>query len=186
MVVPKNKSSKTRPMTWANRITIVRILLTPVLVILLLKGERLWPLYIFILAALSDVLDGAVARWRKEESTLGTFLDPIADKLLLSSSFLVFAHLGRYPMWVFIVVFSRDLLILLGWNVITILSGTSIIRPRFLGKATTLAQMLTVMAVLAFPGQTWPAVLIWPMVIVTVLSMADYVWVGSKTLGDLA
>ncbi|MBL8023045.1 MAG: CDP-alcohol phosphatidyltransferase family protein [Elusimicrobia bacterium] len=186
MVVNKSNLSGARPMTWANRITIARILLTPVLVILLLKGERLWPLYIFVLAALSDVLDGAVARWRGEQTTLGTFLDPIADKLLLSSSFLVFAHLGRCPMWVFIVVFSRDLLILLGWNVITILSGTSIVRPRFLGKATTLVQMLTVMAVLAFPGQTWPALLFWPMVAVTVMSMADYVWVGSKTLGELA
>ena len=174
------------PMTWANRITIVRLLLTPLLVILLLNGSRLWPLYIFILAALSDVLDGAVARWRGEQTNLGKFLDPIADKLLLSSSFLVLAHLGRSPMWVFIVVFSRDLLILLGWNVITILSGKSEVHPRFLGKASTLVQMSTVMAILAFPGQSWPSLLIWPMVIVTILSMADYVWVGSKTLGDLA
>lgn len=174
------------PMTWANRITIVRLLLTPLLVILLLNGGRLWPLYIFILAAFSDVLDGAVARWRGEQTNLGKFLDPIADKLLLSSSFLVLAHLGRYPMWVFIVVFSRDLLILLGWNVITILSGKSEVHPRFLGKASTLVQMSTVMAILAFPGQAWPTFLVWPMVIITLLSMADYVWVGSKTLGDLA
>lgn len=175
-----------RPMTWANRITIVRILLTPLLVILLLRGERLWPLYIFMLAAFSDVLDGAVARWRGEQTRLGKFLDPIADKLLLSSTFLVLAHLGRYPMWVFIVVFSRDLLILLGWNVITILSGKSEVHPRFLGKASTLVQMSTVMIVLACPGQSWTTILIWPMVIVTILSMADYVWVGSKTLGELA
>lgn len=185
-MVENKTQTPVHPMTWANRITIVRLLLTPLLVILLLNGNRLWPLYIFILAALSDVLDGAVARWRGEQTNLGKFLDPIADKLLLSSSFLVLAHLGRYPMWVFIVVFSRDLLILLGWNVITILSGKSEVHPRFLGKASTLVQMSTVMAILAFPGQSWPSLLIWPMVIVTILSMADYVWVGSKTLGDLA
>lgn len=185
MVDPKTSGAR-RPMTWANRITIVRILLTPLLVILLLRGERLWPLYIFMLAALSDVLDGAVARWLGEQTNLGKFLDPIADKLLLSSTFLVLAHLGRYPMWVFIVVFSRDLLILLGWNVITILSGKSEVHPRFLGKASTLVQMSTVMTVLACPGQSWTTILIWPMVIVTLLSMADYVWVGSKTLGELA
>ena len=173
-------------MTWANRITIVRLLLTPLLVILLLNGNRLWPLYIFILAALSDDLDGAVARWRGEQTNLGKFLDPIADKLLLSSSFLVLAHLGRYPMWFFIFVFSRYLFILLGCNVITILSGKSEVHPRFLGKASTLAQMSTVMTVLACPGQAWTTVLIWPMVLITLLSMADYVWVGSKTLGDLA
>jgi cardiolipin synthase len=175
-----------RSLTWANRITIVRLLLTPLLLILLLKGERVWPLSIFILAALSDVLDGAVARWRGEQTKLGTFLDPIADKLLLSSSFLVLAHLGRYPMWVFIVVFSRDLLILLGWNVITILTGKSEVHPRWLGKASTLVQMATVMTLLACPGQSWTTILIWPMVTVTLLSMADYVWVGSKTLGELA
>jgi cardiolipin synthase len=185
-MVEHKKSGAHGAMTWANRITIVRILLTPLLVILLLKGERLWPLYIFMLAAFSDVLDGAVARWRGEQTRLGKFLDPIADKLLLSSTFLVLAHLGRYPMWVFIVVFSRDLLILLGWNVITILSGKSEVHPRFLGKASTLVQMSTVMTVLACPGQSWTTILIWPMVIVTVLSMADYVWVGSKTLGELA
>ncbi len=173
-------------LTWANRITIVRILLTPVLVILLLNGSRLWPLYIFALAAVSDILDGWVARWRQEVSRLGSFLDPIADKLLLSSTFLVLAHLGRTPMWVFIIVFSRDLLILLGWNVITILSGKSQIHPRLLGKASTFVQMSTVMAMLAFPGQTWPAHFVWPMVIVTLCSMADYVWVGTKTLGELA
>jgi cardiolipin synthase len=94
-------------LTWANRITIVRILLTPLLIILLLKGGRLWPLYIFALAAVSDILDGWVARWRQEVSRLGSFLDPIADKLLLSSTFLVLAHLGRTPMWVFVIVFSR-------------------------------------------------------------------------------
>ncbi len=174
-----------RPMTWANRITIFRLLLTPLLVILLLRGERLLPLYIFLLAALSDILDGAVARWRGEQTVLGKFLDPIADKLLLSSSFLVLAHLGRFPMWVFIVVFSRDLLILLGWNVVYILTRHFAVHPRALGKATTFLQMGTVMAALAFPGQTWPLSLQWPVVIVTVLSTADYVWIGSKKLGEL-
>ena len=58
--------------------------------------------------------------------------------------------------------------------------------PRFLGKASTLVQMSTVIAILACPGQAWPMHLIWPMVIITILSMADYVWVGSKTLGELA
>ena len=181
----KGTPRRARRLNRSPRITIVRLLLTPLLVILLLRGERLWPLYIFILAALSDVLDGAVARWRGEQTTLGKFLDPIADKLLLSSSFLVLVHLGRVPMWVFIVVFSRDLMILLGWNVITILTGNYVVHPRWLGKATTLMQMTTVMAALAFPGQTWPAAMLWPMVFVTILSTADYVWVGSKTLGEL-
>jgi cardiolipin synthase len=181
----KTSARGPRRLTWANRITIVRLFLTPLLVILLLMGNRLWPLYIFALAALSDVLDGAVARWRGEQTTLGRYLDPIADKLLLSSSFLVLAHMGRYPMWVFIVVFSRDLMILLGWNVLTILTQNRTIHPRLLGKASTFAQMTTIMAALAFPGQQWPMHLVWPMVIITMLSTADYMWVGSKTLGDL-
>ncbi|MBK7545528.1 MAG: CDP-alcohol phosphatidyltransferase family protein [Elusimicrobia bacterium] len=172
-------------LTWANRITILRLLLTPLLVILLLKGERLWPLYIFLLAALSDILDGAVARWRNEQTLLGKFLDPVADKLLLSSSFLILALLGRTPMWVFIVVLFRDLLILIGWNVMFILTRVPRIEPRALGKATTFAQMATVIALLTFPGQPWPKFLTLPMIVVTVLSTIDYVWVGSQRLGEL-
>jgi cardiolipin synthase len=181
---PEQKPKRPR-VTWANRITIVRLLLTPVLVILLLKGERLWPLYIFLLAALSDILNGAVARWRNEQTTLGQFLDPVADKLLLSSSFLILSLLGRTPLWVFIIVLFRDLLILIGWNVLFILTRVPRIEPRALGKATTFAQMATVISMLTFPGQPWPKFLTIPMIVVTVLSTVDYVWVGSQRLGEL-
>ena len=181
MTTPRGRS----PLTWANRITLLRLLLTPLLIILLLRGERLWPLYIFVLAALSDVMDGVVARWRNEQTTLGRFLDPVADKLLLSSTFLTLAILGRSPMWVFIVVLFRDLLILIGWNVLFILTRNARVEPRWLGKTTTLVQMSTVIAALSFPGQTWPSFLLVPMVMVTIASTVDYVWVGSRQLGEL-
>jgi cardiolipin synthase len=174
-----------RALTWANRITLLRLLLTPVLVIGLLSGARGWPVLIFLLAALSDVLDGAVARWRGEQTTLGKYLDPIADKLLLSSSYLALAHLQVFPLWVFVVVFSRDLFILIGWNVIYILTRNFTVEPRWLGKGTTFLQMATVVLALTVPGA---GILPWALgatVLMTTLSAIDYVWLGSRKLGEL-
>src|SRR5688572_6313640 len=123
---------RTGGMTWANRITIVRLLLTPIIIIGFIRQAPTWPLALFCFAAFTDFLDGAVARWRGERTKLGAYLDPIADKLLLSASFLALAHNGVLPFWVFIVVFSRDLLILIGWNVVYVLTKLSAVEPRFL------------------------------------------------------
>jgi small GTP-binding protein len=105
-----------------------------------------------LLAALSDIWTARSPAGATSGRLLGKFLDPVADKLLLSSSFLILALLGRTPMWVFIVVLFRDLLILIGWNVLFILTRVPRIEPRALGKATTFAQMATVIAMLTFPG----------------------------------
>src|SRR5687768_10261011 len=103
-------------MTLANKITLVRIVLIPVIIIGLLQGTPFWPDVFFILSVVTDVLDGFVARRRGERTVLGSFLDPVADKLLLVSVYLTLAHLRQLPLWAFVVVFSRDLLIFLGWN----------------------------------------------------------------------
>lgn len=172
-------------MTLANKITIARILLIPVFIIGLLENARGWPVVIFILSSLTDVLDGAAARWRKEKTVLGSFLDPVADKLLIVSTYLTLSHLRLIPMWVFVVVFSRDLLILIGWNIIYVLTQNASLTPRWLGKSTTLLEMLTVIVLLIPPLRTGLPFFLWTMVVVTAASTADYIWVGAKKLNEL-
>lgn len=174
-----------KTLTWANRITLVRLFLTPLVVIGLLQEARWWPLGIFLLAAVTDFLDGAVARWRGEQTVLGKFLDPIADKLLLSATFLVLAHQGVFPLWSFVLVFSRELMILIGWNVIYILTKSAAVEPRWAGKSTTFLQMATVIVALALPLSALQTFVFWAMTLATVVSTGDYVWVGSKKLGEL-
>jgi cardiolipin synthase len=175
---------KTR-MTLANQITIARIVLIPVFVIGLLQRAVVWPLLIFLFSAATDVLDGFIARRRGERTVLGSFLDPVADKLLLVSSFLTLAHLGLVPMWVFVVVFSRDFLILVGWNIIYILTQNARLTPRWPGKSTTFLQMLSVILLLVLPGSASAHAVVWLMVAATAVSTVDYVWVGAKRLSEL-
>ena len=174
-------------MTLANRITILRIMLIPVFVILYLEQRdttflKNWTLAVFAFAILTDLLDGLAARIKGERTQLGTFLDPLADKLLLTASFVLFTYRGEIPLWVFVVVFSRDLITVLGWTIIYILTSSNKIEPRILGKFSTFMQMSTSIAIL-FPvplGIThW---IIRAMVIVTVISTIDYMWVGSRRL----
>src|SRR4051794_13866297 len=103
--------SKGSPMTLANKITIGRIVFIPVIVICLLERQTTWVYIFFSLTVISDFLDGLAARRRGERTKLGAFLDPMADKLLLTSVYVTLTHLDKIPMWVFVVIFSRDLLI---------------------------------------------------------------------------
>ena len=148
----ETSGSTKKVMTLANKITILRMLLIPVIVIGLLEGHTTWVYILLAFSMLTDLLDGIVARRRGERTRLGAFLDPMADKILLTAVFLTLTFLKRIDMWVFVVFFSRDLMIVLGWAVIFILSGSSTIQPRPLGKSTTAVQMSTALAVmLPFP-----------------------------------
>jgi cardiolipin synthase len=172
-------------MTLANKITLLRIVLIPVFIIGLLEGADPWPLYVFLFCVLTDFLDGFVARMRRQKTTLGTFLDPLADKLLLNAAFLVLAFQDRVPGWVFVTVFSRDLLILLGWNLLFVLTRSSTINPRWLGKSTTAAQMICVAVHLLPVAPPALFAVTGIMAAVTVLSTFDYVWLGGRRLNQL-
>jgi len=172
-------------MTLANKITLVRLVLIPVIVIGLLMGAPLWPTLLFILSALTDVLDGLVARRLGQKTVLGSYLDPLADKLFLVFVYFTLAYLGKTPVWVFVVIFARDLLIFLGWNIIYILTQNSTPAPRWLGKASTLLQMSTVVVLLAEPLAPLRPYFVGAMIAVTVASMIDYVWVGAKRLSEI-
>ena len=177
--------ARQKTLTLATKITVLRIIAIPLFIIALIEHSRMWAQVIFILSIFSDALDGALARIRGERTPLGSFLDPLADKLLLLSTFVALTYLGQIPIWVFIVVLSRDLLIILGWCVVYILTGNSKIEPRMLGKVTTALQMGTALTRLFdVPPVVYHSVL-HVMIACTILSACDYVWVGNKRLGAM-
>ena len=172
-------------MTLASKITVLRIIAIPFFVLSVLEGRLHWAQAIFCASVFSDALDGTIARLRGERTPLGAFLDPLADKLLLVVTYIVFSYLNWIPLWVFVAVISRDLLIVLGWTVVYILTTNSRIEPRPLGKMTTALQMTLAVARLfnlGNPAYTW---LLYAMMTVTILSGADYVWIGNKRLGAI-
>ena len=148
-----------------NFITLLRIIIVPVIVILLIQGSFLKALIVFIIAGLSDALDGFLARVLKQQTVLGAYLDPIADKALLASSFVTLSVLHIIPSWLAVIVISRDFIILLGISVLSIMSITVEIRPAFISKVTTALQLITVLLALSFKCLPWAIDGIWPLVL---------------------
>jgi cardiolipin synthase (CMP-forming) len=161
-------------MTTANKVTIVRILLTPFFVVEVLyyreSGEelnRLLAVLAFATAAICDGVDGYIARRYNQRSELGAILDPLADKLLLVSGIVLLSlhnpHLGRLPLWLAGTIIGRDLLILIGMVVIQMTVGKVAVRPHFVGKIATVLQMICILWVLLkwdnWLGEPW--LLIW-------------------------
>ncbi|HDG96876.1 MAG TPA: CDP-diacylglycerol--glycerol-3-phosphate 3-phosphatidyltransferase [Desulfobacterales bacterium] len=136
-------------MTIPNLITSLRIILAPIFIIYLLNERFLPALVVFVIAGLSDGADGLVARLFNQKSTLGSYLDPLADKILLVAAFVVLSFRGFVPSWLTVIVISRDVLILLGVLVL-FLNGLSItIRPSLISKTTTCLQLATVFVALS-------------------------------------
>src|SRR6185312_13254542 len=126
----------------------MRLFIIPFLVIEILDGQYVAAFALFMLAGVSDALDGLLARWLSQRTTLGQYLDPIADKLLLSTLFVVLTHVGLMPRYVTVLVFSRDLGILL---IATLLFATGTLRdfrPSMLGKLNTVVQILGLLTVM--------------------------------------
>ena len=148
---PLSKASLTIP----NLITLVRILLTPMFVIFLIQGRHRQALYIFILAGVSDLADGLIARWWQQKSRLGSYLDPLADKLLMSASFVALGISHAIPSWLTVVVISRDVILGLGSLILRLADYPLVIRPSLAGKWTTTFQLVTVGLVLLVKGKLW-------------------------------
>src|SRR3989442_2438669 len=135
----------------ANWLTTLRILLIPVFVTLLVYRRPGWAFLVFCAASLTDMLDGYIARKRGTQTRLGAFLDPVADKLLITSAFITLTYLKVIPFWIAAVVVSRDLILSVGVLVIHVAGGTVHPSPSWRGKASTVGQMPTVLrAMLAF------------------------------------
>lgn len=127
-----------------NILTVIRILLIPLFVIFLLKDMFHFALLVFTVAAISDGLDGLFARYLDQRTLLGAYLDPLADKLLLSSTFIVLAVIKIVPAWLAVIVISRDILIVLAHAIFALANISIEIKPRITSKCTTVFQMLTI------------------------------------------
>ena len=135
-------------LTAPNQLTLLRMMFLPFIVIKLVEGHYLWALSLFVLAGLSDGLDGLLARTLHQQTVLGQYLDPIADKLLLSTMFLVLSVLHKIPWKFTVLVFSRDISILSASAVLYAIAGLRDFRPSIFGKANTFAQVAAVFFVL--------------------------------------
>jgi len=199
--VPRTLSRKAyaRVLTVANAISLLRLLCIPVFIGLIVQHRLIWvqtpaaaqlcwyrwgALAVFLLAAVSDAADGYIARRWAQHTTLGAWLDPLADKLLLSSAILTLAlPVGlptRLPFWFPIVTISRDALLLLGSLIVFMARGSIQVQPTRIGKITTCAQMSCVILVLL--AQT--AALVWwcalAAALLTTVSLAQYIAHGQR------
>jgi cardiolipin synthase len=135
--------------TIPNFITIGRLFLVPLTVWLIVSGEPVAAFWVFVVAGVSDGVDGFIARHFNQRSDLGAYLDPLADKTLLVSIYVVFSILGELPVWLAILVVSRDLLIVGGVVLSWMLGQPVAMKPRAISKANTVAQILLASIVLA-------------------------------------
>ncbi len=131
-------------MNLPNYITLVRIILIPFFINLMIYSYYQWALVVFVSACVTDALDGLIARLTNSRTELGALLDPIADKLLILSAFITLVLLGMLPVWLVIIVVSRDVILVLGSAVIYFMGHELKARPSIIGKATTGLQFLTV------------------------------------------
>ena len=178
--------------TAPNLLTLLRICMAPFLVVAILQGDFALGLGLFVFAGLTDALDGALARILKQRSMLGQYLDPVADKLLLSTLFLVLMSKGLIPATVTVLVFGRDVCILLVSAILYAAAGRREFGPSVFGKANTLAQIGAVAAVMLhqLTAVRWVAVLrtaaLDATIVLTIVSGLHYAWTASHRQGGVA
>ncbi len=168
----------------ANLLTLLRMGLVPIFVIAVLGGRPGQALLVFAVAGVTDALDGFVARWSGQITRLGSYLDPVADKLLLMTAFVVLAVPGVHggitiPVWITVLVLTRDLLIVIVALVLYLAQGHADFPPSLLSKANTTVQIVSVVLVLAVGLEprleTLARVALWLTAFTTVASGLDYV-----------
>jgi len=175
-------------LTLPNLFTLARLALAPFILAAIVKLRPMAALALFVAAAITDALDGYLARKLGTVTSAGAYLDPIADKVLLSGVYVALAVIGSVPVWLVVVIFGRDLLILLSAAAALWLTRLRSFPPSPWGKASTLLQALTAAAFLARNASTWPALrvpsdfLVWPTAALTVASGLHYGWRGARQL----
>jgi CDP-diacylglycerol--glycerol-3-phosphate 3-phosphatidyltransferase len=165
------------PLNLPNLLTLLRILLVPVLVVALTEEIANGPAIaaaVFILAALTDGLDGYIARSRESITTFGKVMDPVADKLLIAAALMALVSLGRVAAWVAMLIIAREFAV----SGLRIAAGQQgvVIPASGLGKVKTIVQSAAVLALIAAPNEdvVWVQALVYAMVLITVVSGADY------------
>jgi len=173
-------------MNLPNSLTLLRVLLIPVFVILIMDKLFGWALIAFAVAGITDGMDGLIARVTHQRTELGAYLDPIADKLLLTAAFVTLAIIEIIPNWLTVIVITRDIIILLGFFVLNLTNRRPKIRPTLISKVTTGFQISVVLLVLlagynpAF--SPFAGIAIYGATLFTLLSGAHYIYIGTRML----
>jgi len=182
-------------LTVANQLTLLRMLLIPALVLLVVYGMNGWALVVFVVAGLTDALDGILARWWGQRTTLGALLDPMADKLLLISVFVVLTSpnldlANRLPIWLTVLVISRDVIIVVTVAIVNLSVGHRTFSPTLLGKLATLVYILTAAMTLYFNWLDRPSMLVgiasYVALGVTLASGLHYIAHAARVLNDVS
>jgi len=175
-------------MNLPNILTLTRILLIPLFVILIINKSFWWALVIFAIAGITDGVDGLIARITRQRTELGAYLDPIADKLLLSAGFITLAIIEMVPSWLAVIVITRDVIILLGFLVLILTDHRPKIQPSFVSKVTTDFQISTIILVLMVEyGSLFrhlSTVAISGTTLFTILSGAHYIYIGTRIINE--
>jgi len=174
-----------RVFTAANVLTLLRMLLIPLFAILVIYDYRGWALVVFLTAGVTDLFDGLIARATGDKTTLGAWLDPMADKLLLVTMFVILTVPGvgdpnRLPLWFTVLVISRDVAIVGTVAVVNLAIGPRTFRPSIYGKIATALYIVTGVAALYFNYLNQPAglvrALVYASIVITFVSAADYAY----------
>ena len=177
-------------LTPANQLTLLRLALVPVFALCMLYDRPGWALAAFAAAAVTDLFDGLVARWFRQQTTLGAWLDPMADKLLLLTMFVMLTipcgQANRLPIWLTVIVISRDVGIILTVAIVNLAMGPRTFRPSIFGKAATAIYLLTGVATLFFNylRTSSPVVtsLVYASLVITIVSGVDYLRRSARSL----
>jgi cardiolipin synthase len=182
MSFPASERSRQLVLTLPNQLTLLRMGLVPVFIIFLVSDMHAWALATFLFASFTDALDGFIARVWRQKTTLGAYLDPVADKALLMTGIVSLAFLQSapnfLPLWAAIIFVARDVILLICVSVIMLSTSYRDFRPAVLGKATTFTQLFLIIYALVFNWLGRPAphfeAAIWLVIGATTLSTIQY------------
>ena len=175
-------------MNLPNLLTLTRILMIPFFVIFIINKRFEWALVTFVIAGITDGIDGLLARITHQRTELGAYLDPIADKLLLFAAFITLAIIEIIPSWLVVIIITRDVIILVGFLVMILTSYHPKINPSLLSKITTTFQIITIVLVLMagyYPAfKQLALVAIYGTAVITILSGSHYIYIGTRILNE--
>jgi cardiolipin synthase len=178
-------------LTPANQLTLLRMLLIPAFVILVVYGHLGWALAVFVVAGITDALDGLIARWSGQKTSLGAWLDPAADKLLLVTTFVVLTLPGlglmnRLPIWLTVLIISRDVVIVLTVAIVNLAIGPRTFRPSMFGKTATAIYIVTAVVAMFFNYLRYHSIVvdlfIWASLAITLISSLHYIWHAARII----
>ena len=178
-------------LTSANQLTLLRMLLIPAFVILVVYGHLGWALVVFVTAGITDALDGLIARRSGQKTSLGAWLDPMADKLLLVTTFVVLTLPGldlenRFPIWLTVCIISRDVVIVLTVAIVNLAIGPRTFRPSIFGKIATGTYIVTAVAAMLFNYLRFHSVVVdlgvYCSLTITIVSSLHYIWHAARII----